>query len=192
MRSSEAATSSKEKTSPRKTVSQVRLESMAYKKYPGQQQVDLSVRVDIPGNWFQATSVGGLSTAERKEKYAAIAVEYDEAHLFEPEDRKRRKSARIGEAVRFLCPDDAADDSDHAGFWIELDKWNRYRNDTYKDDREAEVRPVCHVLLLAPTLLSWRSALDARLSLSVACPCSALRFRRRHTFFPVSWRKLKL
>ena len=65
----EAVASSKETASPRKTLCQSRLESLTYKKYPGQQQVDLSVRIDMPGNWFRGTALGGLSTAERKEKY---------------------------------------------------------------------------------------------------------------------------
>ena len=45
-RSSESAAASKEKApSPRKTVGQMRLESLTFKKYPGQQQVD-PLRVD--------------------------------------------------------------------------------------------------------------------------------------------------
>ena len=36
------AASTKEKSSPRKTVGQMSLMSMTFKKYPGQQQVDLS------------------------------------------------------------------------------------------------------------------------------------------------------
>ena len=116
------------------------IQSLTFKKYPGQQQVDMQVVVDMPGIWFTSGPLGGLTAAERRVKYAAMAVEFDEAHVFEPEDKKKRKPARLAEALRFICPDDAADDADHKGYWIELDSWNRYRNDTYKNNREAEVR----------------------------------------------------
>ena len=42
------------------------------KQYPGQQQVDLSVEIEVPGNWFG----GSLTSAEKREKYKAQAVEF--------------------------------------------------------------------------------------------------------------------
>ena len=50
-----------------------------------------------------------------------------------------RKAAVTGKAIRFVCPEDARDDADHAGFWMLLDVWNRYRHDTYKDGSNDEV-----------------------------------------------------
>ncbi|KAK3250149.1 hypothetical protein CYMTET_5699 [Cymbomonas tetramitiformis] len=41
------------------------------KKYPGQQQVDLNVKIDIPGHWFN-----GMSAADKARSFAATAVEY--------------------------------------------------------------------------------------------------------------------
>ncbi|KAK3243581.1 hypothetical protein CYMTET_46778, partial [Cymbomonas tetramitiformis] len=35
---------------------------------------------------------------------------------------------------------DVADAPNHEGYWIRLDQWNRFRHDTYKDDRQAELR----------------------------------------------------
>ncbi|KAK3262274.1 hypothetical protein CYMTET_28859 [Cymbomonas tetramitiformis] len=34
---------------------------------------------------------------------------------------------------------DVLEDADHPGYWIRLDQWNRFRHDTYKNDREAEM-----------------------------------------------------
>jgi hypothetical protein len=65
--------------SPRKGIA-----GLLFKQYPGQQQVDLKVKVDIPGSWFSAGQSGGLTAAERKEKYESIAMEYEEKHVFEP------------------------------------------------------------------------------------------------------------
>ena len=36
----------------------------AIKQYPGQQQVDLKVRVNVPGSWFGAGAEGTLNAAE--------------------------------------------------------------------------------------------------------------------------------
>ena len=38
-------------------------------QYPGQEQVDLAVEVDVPGSWFGGTAAGSLTTSERREKY---------------------------------------------------------------------------------------------------------------------------
>ena len=105
-------------TSPRKTIV-----GLLFKHYPGQQQVDLSTKVRIPGSWFSGGAEGGLSAAERKEHYDAIAVQYEKEHVFEA--AQARKPAKTGEAIRFICPSDAADDAEHRGFWIELQSWNR-------------------------------------------------------------------
>ena len=46
----------------------------------------------------------------------------------------------VGEGIRFVCESDSIDDPDHRGLWTTLKLWNRWRHDTYKDDREAEVQ----------------------------------------------------
>jgi len=59
--------------------------SHCFRHYPGQQQVDLAVRIDVPGSWFGAGAEGTqVTAAERKDKYVAVASEYDEKHVFEP------------------------------------------------------------------------------------------------------------
>lgn len=46
----------------------------------------------------------------------------------------------VGEGIRFVCESDSIDDPDHRGLRTTLKLWNRWRHDTYKDDREAEVQ----------------------------------------------------
>ena len=41
------------------------------KQYPGQEQVDLAVEIEVPGSWFGVGSMGSLTTSERREKYNA-------------------------------------------------------------------------------------------------------------------------
>jgi len=43
----------------------------AIKFYPGQEQVDLSVEIEVPGSWFSGTAIGSLTLAERRQKYKA-------------------------------------------------------------------------------------------------------------------------
>jgi hypothetical protein len=118
--------------SPRKSIA-----SLLFKQYPGQQQVDLKVKIEVPGSWFGAGNAGGLQPAEKREKYDAVAMQFDEKHLFA--SAVARKPAKVGPAIRFVCHADAADDANHSGFWVELPQWNRWRHDTYKDRREDEV-----------------------------------------------------
>ena len=41
------------------------------KHYPGQQQVNLSVEIEVPGSWFGGTEMGSLNASERRQKYRA-------------------------------------------------------------------------------------------------------------------------
>lgn len=47
-----------------------------YKQYPDQEQVDLSIEIEVPGSWFGGTEMGSLTATERSVKYKAQAVEY--------------------------------------------------------------------------------------------------------------------
>ncbi|KAK3271774.1 hypothetical protein CYMTET_19899 [Cymbomonas tetramitiformis] len=38
-----------------------------------------------------------------------------------------------------MVEEDAFSEPNHEGYWIKLDQWNRFRNDTFKDNREAEL-----------------------------------------------------
>ena len=58
------------------------------KQYAGQEQVDLSVEIEVPGTWFGGT----LSAAERREKYKAQAVEYAIVREFPGPDVRSRKT----------------------------------------------------------------------------------------------------
>ena len=65
-------------TSPRKSIA-----AMLFKHYLSQQQVDLKVKIGIPGSWFGAGNSKALTATGKKERYEAIAVEYEENHIFE-------------------------------------------------------------------------------------------------------------
>ena len=36
------------------------------KQYPGQEQVNLAVEIEVPGSWFGVGSMGSLTTTERR------------------------------------------------------------------------------------------------------------------------------
>jgi len=107
------------------------LSAYTFKQYPAKEQAELRVRIKVPGSWFD-----NLTPAESAGKYEAEAYESVEAHKFK---KSRRGPERTCAAIKFLCEADVFEDPRHAGFIMPLDQWNRYRNDTYKDDREAEV-----------------------------------------------------
>jgi hypothetical protein len=108
------------------------------RQYPGQEQVELKVEIEIPGSWFGGTDSGSLSAAERRQKFTAQAVEFAPVREFAGAGGARAKKTKEP-AIRFLCIDDAADDAQSCGYWIQLSRWNRYRNDTYKDRRQDEL-----------------------------------------------------
>ena len=67
--------------------------------------MDLATRIDIPGSWFGATEAGALNAGEKCAKYVAVAVEFNAKHVFE--QAGGRRAAKVGEAIRFVCPEDA-------------------------------------------------------------------------------------
>ena len=71
------------------------------KQYPGQQQVDLAVEIEVPGSWFGAGPMGSLTATEQREKYKAQAVEYAEVHEFPGATKGARKTRE--KAIRFIC-----------------------------------------------------------------------------------------
>ena len=107
------------------------------KQYPGPEQVDMRVEIQVPGSWFGAGPMGALTDAERREKYTAQAVEYAEVREFPGACRGSRKTKE--QAIRFICAADAADEPNSEGYWMKLSQWNRFRNDTFKDRREDEL-----------------------------------------------------
>ena len=76
------------------------------KHYPGQQQVNLSVEIEVPGSWFGGTEMGSLNAGERRQKYKAQAVEYAEVREFPGATARARKVK--APAIRFICLDDQA------------------------------------------------------------------------------------
>ena len=103
------------------------------KQHPGQQQVDRRVKVNVPGRHFPQ-----LTSAEQKNEYEGEAVEYRERQRFERHS-KAWGAAHTGPGLRFVCRSDAIEDPDTKGFWTTLFLWNRWRHDTFKDDRDAEL-----------------------------------------------------
>jgi len=107
------------------------------KQYAGKEQVDLSVEIEVPGNWFGGTEMGSLSASERRQKYKAQAVEYAEVREFPGASARARKVKEP--AIRFICLDDASSDPNSDGYWMRLSQWNRFRHDTFKDRPEDEM-----------------------------------------------------
>lgn len=101
-------------------------------QYPAKEQAELKVRITIPGAWFG----GALTADERSVKYWAQAKGSAEAHSFKKQGSRKEQTCA---AIQFLCESDVVDDPTHAGFWMALTDWNRYRHDTYKHNREAEL-----------------------------------------------------
>ncbi|KAK3282838.1 hypothetical protein CYMTET_9444 [Cymbomonas tetramitiformis] len=57
--------------------------------------------------------------------------------------------------------EDVLEDPDHPGYWIRLDQWNRFRNDTYKNNRDAELPFILDTALVSqpsPTNPTEKSA----------------------------------
>ena len=102
------------------------------KQYPGQVQVNRAVKVKVPGKHFS-----GLTAPEQKLDYWATAVEYRERYQFERHN-KAWGAAHTGPGIRFISDTDAIDDPDNKGFWTTLSLFNRWRDQTYQSDREAE------------------------------------------------------
>ena len=48
------------------------------KQYPAKEQVELKVRVKVPGSWFP----GNLTAEEKRQKYAAQATDWAQAKAF--------------------------------------------------------------------------------------------------------------
>ena len=103
------------------------------KQYAGQKQVTQAVRVQVPGKHFT-----GLSASEQKLDYWVSAMEFRERHAFE-RNLKAWGSAHTGPGIRFVSEDDAVDEPDHHGFWTTLSLWNKWRDQTYRDNRDAEL-----------------------------------------------------
>ncbi|KAK3247750.1 hypothetical protein CYMTET_42759 [Cymbomonas tetramitiformis] len=101
------------------------------KQYPGKQQVDLSVEIDVPGTWFNK-----MSPAEKRKQFKCVAVEFDALKPFAGGNPARNHHP----AIRFQVLSDVEEDPNHEGYWIKLVTWNRFRHNTFKDDRASEAR----------------------------------------------------
>ena len=99
------------------------------KQHPGPVQAERAVKVLVPGKHFPA-----LQPSEQKVNYEGTAVEFKERHTF-ARHSKAWGAAQTGPGIRFTCVSDAIDDPDNKGFWTTLALWNRWRHDTYKDNR---------------------------------------------------------
>ena len=64
---------------------------------PGPEQVTLAAEVNVPGSWFTWDE---SSRAERQEYYRAVALEFEERHVFDP--AARGKPAKLDAAISLL------------------------------------------------------------------------------------------
>ena len=70
------------------------------KQYPGQQQVERAVIVDVPGKHFTF-----LTPTDKRKSYKATAVEYRKRYPFERHNQARG-AAHTGPGIRFVCDSD--------------------------------------------------------------------------------------
>jgi hypothetical protein len=114
------------------------------KQYSGLTTVQRRVKVKVPGKHFPQ-----LQTKEQKVEYEGEAVEFQERHQF-PKHQKAWGAAHTGPGTRFICVSDAIDDPDHKGFWTTLALFNRWRHETFKDNRDAELQYLaCDIISLS-------------------------------------------
>ena len=142
--------------------------------HPGQQQVNLSVEIEVPGSWLGGTEMGSLSSSERRQKYKAQAVEYAEVREFPGASARARKVKEP--AIRFICLDDASLDPNSDGYWMQLSQWNRFRHDTFKERPDDEMP---FILGTGPS-----SVLAAELDAGGANPVQSCQIKQ--VFTPVS------
>ncbi|KAK3281614.1 hypothetical protein CYMTET_10609 [Cymbomonas tetramitiformis] len=91
-------------TANKKTASiQLSLPCEIVKKYPGQEQADLNVKINIPGHWFN-----DMDAEDRAKEFVSTAVEYSTCRQF----GTGRNSAKT-EALRFQVEEDVAAQPDH-------------------------------------------------------------------------------
>ena len=146
----------------------------AIKFYPGQEQVDLSVEIEVPGSWFNGTAIGSLTTTERRQKYKAQTVAA--VREFPAATRGGKKNKESG--IRFLCIEDAADDPHSVGYWMKLTQWNRYRRNPRPSERATPTPPHCHARVRAHAKRPLLQALHTTLSNLPSHYVSALRGAR--------------
>ena len=126
------------------------------KQYPGQLQVTRRVKVLVPGKHFP-----NLEAAERRQEYSGEAVEFAERHSFQ-RHLQAWGAPHTGPGIRFVCESDSIDDPDHKGFWTTLALWNRWRHDTYKDDRQAELQYLDELAVAPPPADQIKAEKDAQ------------------------------
>ena len=102
------------------------------KQYPGEKQVERQVKVDVPGKHFPQ-----LPADDQAKSYSGVAAEFSDRHDF-PRHKSWGAAGRQP-GIRFVCESDAIDDPSFKGFWVPLGLWNRWRHDTYKENRNAEL-----------------------------------------------------
>lgn len=90
------------------------------------------VLVDIPGKFFPQ-----LQPSEQAAFYQGEPVEFKERHKFSSH-AKAWGAAHAGPGIRIICKSDAIDDPDYKGFWTTLALFNRWRHETYKNNRADE------------------------------------------------------
>jgi len=66
-------------------------------------------------------------------------MEFHERHVFQSH-AKAWGQAHTGPGIRFVSEDDAIQDPDHRGFWTTLSLWNKWRDQTYRNDRDTELQ----------------------------------------------------
>ena len=106
------------------------------------------VRVKVPGKHFT-----GLSQAEQKVDYWVSATEVCERHAF-VSHAKAWGQAHTSPRILFVSEDNTINDQDHQGFWMTLSLWNKWRDQTYRNDRDAELKYLDQLSAVPATIAS--------------------------------------
>ena len=114
---------------------QLSLQVEAIKQYSGPLTVKRRVPVNVPGKFFGHA----LSAADQKLDYVGEPVEFQERRKFE-QHSKGWGAAHTGPGIRVVCNSDAIEDPENKGLWTTLALFNRWRHETYKNDRDAELQ----------------------------------------------------
>ena len=129
---------------------QTSLQVETIKQYAGPVTVKRRVPVNVPGKFFGQA----LSAADQKLDYVGEPVEFQERKKFE-QHSKGWGAAHTGPGIRVVCNSDAIEDPENKGFWTTLPLFNRWRHETYKNDRTAELQYLDELpAVVAPALSS--------------------------------------
>ena len=119
------------------TPTQSTLSVEAIKQHGGVVTAQRRVKVKVPGKHFPQLQSAETAVDYMRARPSSTRSATSSLHTRRPGARPTRARA----SASCACPtSDAIDDPDHKGFWTTLALFNRWRHDTYKENRDAELQ----------------------------------------------------